>query len=645
MKYLADNPRQLWNHIVRGVRFLEPWSALYATLRDEYVGGCWPGVAGRRMVNYVNEMVVAIESYCTVNKVRAAITPKAFKARQFSEIVRLAMNQAYDEMKFSTVIEQAASESLFAPIAVVEIGRHEGPRTMEIDGEEMNMLEPYARVVPLTDLTLDPDARGWDQRRWCGRRVTIEQHKIGQLGVDDPAVAEQLGVDVMTTEEAAAWIAGMNMREYSSDERTGRYARDMRKQGQGSAFHSDEPSGEVNLWRVAIYDGNKVWIVYTPDSENQPKKFLHVERWDETKQRDDGTGQVLELGGGSPAGPFRALTFYPVVNSLIGLPGLAAIYDLHDAAKKISNKLVNQLLSLKNLLLYEKSAADDAIKVTKAKDLDSIAVRDASKFNVAPIGGTRGELAPGLEMLSAMFGNIGGNTRQVSGTEQSADTATAATYMQNGANMRLGRFRSRLWKLASDCSEEIAFLGLFADPWAYKALEMPMAPGISIPVVFNRAEIAADAEHFMFAVEPFPTPIFDPMMKAQRIDAFLAFVTNNMPMIQMGILNPLAVARIGRTEYGIDDVEDLLPGLDQLAPTAGQMLMQRNTMGLMPNGIQQMTRQLGQMQQQGGGQPPPQGGRPGGPRPAPAGGPQTPQTPQNPQTRPRPTQGVPAGAV
>lgn len=412
--------------------------------------------------------------------------------------------------------------------------------------------------------------------------------EIQPFGVDDPEEIKNIPVEVMTRKEATAFLLGAED-VTTATSRADVKGKEMRKRDQVGVQSPPEPVGEIELWRVAIYDGLKVWIAYTVNGDSQPSKFIHVERWDETKQRTDGSGGTLALGGGSPDGPFKHEVFQPVPNTMLGLPGLASIFDLHAAGVKISRKLVSQLLALKKLLVYSGSG-DDAMKVTKAQDQDAIKVRDFKSFATVDVGGTRNELEPGMEMLGQWFQNQGGGVRQLAaGSAQAANTATAATYLQNGASMRLGRFRNRLWMLAARCLEEIAFLSLFADPWAYRELEMPLGPGISVGVVFNRAEIAADAVSFMFDVEPFSVPLYDPTAQQQRIAAFVAFVQPLIPLMQVGMVNPAAVARVGRVDFGLDDVDDLF-NLDNMQTMATTALLQQNQQALQPAPVQNIVR-------------------------------------------------------
>ncbi len=617
MRHICDSPKKLWSLIRRGQEYLQPFLNVYEAIRSEFCGGLWPGGSGRRPVNLIYEFGTVVESYCSVPQIRASVAPKTPEVRQYAELVRVALDHTFHETRMAETLEDVAAECMMAPIAVVDVGRHEGSKQVELDGEIQNLMEPYVRLVRLADLSIDPDATSWSHKRHIGTRITVLKDRIrnsrpfgmdvppapasglvDSIGADIPAepqpVEHPTGLPVMTRDEATAFLLGLDDRE-TADTPT-RAAKD-RMQERDQAGVREQVEGdthEIDLWRVAIYDGTKVWIAYAPDQEAQPAKFLHIEEWTEVKNRPDGNGGELQLGGGSPQGPFRAAVFQPVPGTLLGLPGLSVIWDLHDASKKLSTKLVNQLMALKNLLLHSRSAADDAMRVARAEDQQCIAVQDAKSFATVEIGGTRGELETGIDRLGTWFGNTAGGPRQVGGTEQSASTATAASYLQNGANMRLMRFRTRLWRLGSEIAEELAFLTLFADPWATKELEYQLAPGLMLPVTFNRAEIAADAIDFMYELEAFPVPLFDANARAQAKLMFLDFVLKAMPLIQVGGMNARALGRIGRVDFGVEDVDELFP-FNEIAGQAEKAIMMQNAMHLMPSQAQAGMQMAGRM--------------------------------------------------
>lgn len=587
---LASTPKELYKHVLRGSSesYLKKACAEYEVARLEFMGE-----NGESITNLAYEFITTCESFVEVPYVRSCVTALDQQFQTQTRVLELAMDQAFTEIDFAGVLSKdVVAQCLFAPICIVDIGRQEGPRTMETDGEIANLNETYIRVVKFTDLSLDPDATSWNDKRFVGQRVSVKKSKIAlsnSFGVDDHTEAAEFGLPVMTTAEAAEWFALKAEVPQDGTTRSNRAKKSIQKRDQGSAAtNRPQQDEEVILWRVAVYNGNECWIVYIADSEAQPDKFIHAERWDAIKKRPDGLGGELELGGGSPLGPFRACSFQDVPGSILGISGIRIIFDLHNSAKKLSSKYVKELLGLKNIFMYKKGAEADAGRVVKARDQDSVAVQDPSNFATIAIGGTRNELVPGMEWLGQAFGNQAGGVRQIGGSEQSASTATAASYLQNGATMKMSRFRNRIWKLAKDCAKEIAYLTLFADPWAYREMQMEIAPNVDVLVAYNRSKMAADAINFMFDVEPFPVPIFDPSMKAQQATQFLSLVMNFLPGIQMGIINPKGLLKLGRIYYGLEDVNELITLPD--TPGATQGLMQQNIQGLGPADQQQQGR-------------------------------------------------------
>jgi hypothetical protein len=577
MRSFAATPTKLYKQVHDGYLGLDEWRTLYNIFDNEYAN------AGNtaRHVNMIAEMVSMVDSYLTVPSIKTKVDARqmehAFEARQVAAV----LDRRVGEMGLAETAEAAALDAMFAPITVLSFGRHAGVHGTEIDGEPMSTDESFCRIVDIDDLSLDVHARSWERRRFVAERICIT---VADLETNNPfgrdpeelaAAGEQPPVPVMSREEAVQYLSKLagQIREQSN-------LRDDSLSTQNPNIERDiaDHESEVLLWRVAIYEPGKVWEAYIADDPEQPNKFLLVQRWDGKQTVTDGEGNNLEVGPNSPDGPFDCLYSLPRRRSILGVPGLVHIYDLHKAGVKLSTKLINQLMKMKSVLAYPRGEKESADRIRKSQDDVVIEVTDPRKIITQKYGGADEQLPGAIEMLGSWFGNAGGGVRQMAGTQQSASLATTASFMQQGAQQRINKFRLRLHRLCARVVTKVAHMAIFANPMAMETIQMQMGVGpngqpIYIPYEFNRAELDADALAFKFDIEPFTAPPMDPVMQSQRILTFLQVVGQNMQWIMQGVMDGPTLLEIGRVYFGIENASQLFPGL------SGQQMMGPGMMG------------------------------------------------------------------
>lgn len=542
-----STPEKLHKEVRDNFAALKDWRDLYSTFEKEYKGSNagYTGIKGRRPVNLLQEMVDGVEPDLAPQNVRCAVTAKRSALAVNAELLALEVDSQLAEMNLQEVAEDIAHECLFAPCVVVRVGRHEGVRKAELDGEEGSGQEAFARMVSFANLSLDTSAKTWAERTFCAERIQCRKMQaMAVLGRDPEELAPgdvPEGIEVMTRVEAEQYIG--SLQRHGSGWASGDAKSPVARGARDNATDNDDT---IQLWYCAIYYGNIVYKAVIADTDGQPGKFL-----------------LFERAYGHPRGPFEFQRITNVSDSLLGVPLLSKIYDLHDSCKKLGNKLVKQLLNIKNLGVANKSNRDDAAAVKKAEDQDLVLLNDVKGITVLPLGGIRPEFMVGLDLLQTQFGNQSGNVRQTGGTQQAADTATAASYLQAGGQKRIQRSQRRIKRLLDRVVAQIAFLCLFAgEPdrvgSAMRRVEMPLPDGQVIAVVLRTDEMAKDAMEFNFAIQSWNAPPADPMVQARRIVEYLGLVGQMLPLVQLGLIKPAGLISIGRANYGIDNIDELI---------------------------------------------------------------------------------------
>lgn len=548
-----DTPQQLHDEIRRNYHLLEGWRKLYDALEEEYRGnksGFSTSKNTERPVNVIQEFVDAALPELTPEKVVPAVSSKRADSVVDADVLNIDLEQQFSEMDLVSVCEDIAHELCFAPISIVEMGRHEGPKTVEVDGERFSLTEAFAKAHRLRDVCVDLDAVRWQDRRFVAVRVQIRRDQAirdGIFGSDTgaPRAQELAGVPVMTREEAAAELQAHGSNDFGSG--------DMRSPH--GVKENDGPPPFIQLWRVACYEGNSVNIAYIADDDKQPQKWLYYERH-----------------VGHPNGPFSCARARWASDSMLGPPLLSAVENVHSACVKLGNKMIRQLMNMKNLAVAKKENRNDAMRMKKAEDSTICLVDDPESIKPVAMGGITREFPAGLQWLQQQFGNQAGNIRQVGGTEGGADTATVASFMQQGGRQRLRRTSLKIKRILDDVTAFVAFALVF-DRGAgsvgipgYRQVEFKTPSGEAIPVIMREGleadEQCADILRFTFEVESWATQITDPNMLAARFVQFLDAAGRVMPMVQMGVLKPSAPARMARQIFGLPGADAYFNDLD-----------------------------------------------------------------------------------
>lgn len=570
MHAFARTPSELFEQVTRGWSALEPFRKAYALFHDEYLGAnAGYDVKGVRVTNLIYESVEEWRTGLSPDKIRHKITAKSPPQRFDAEKIGLVLDAEAAECKLAETYAEAGLEGLFAPLVVMRIGQQIGPRTVEVDGEPLSKTEATVDLVCLEDLSLDVDAKSWAKKRWVADRVEISRAAAISEKVFGRAPEEYMqpmpngqnpepapdGIEVMTRDEAVEFLeeqsAASKRRSTVDDPKVTR-------KGANAASGESDDDDTLQLWHVAIYDGDCVYIAYIADADSQPEKFLLFE-----KHRQH------------PKGPYVSLKFGGPRNNILGMPALAAIYDQHDAMRQLTNKVVDQLMKLQVVLAYGDGASDDAMRVKRSSGDRPVRVKDVKQLATITWGGVPADWYQGREMIAQEFGNVGGNVRMQSGASQEGDTASQSMQLQNNANKRKRRMQRSMRNMGGEVAEIMTYQAVFNEPVGRHVVDYPLGPGLSVPVELSPSEMNADALAFQYSIEPFYYVGEDPLTQRQNVLMFIdLYVSKLLPAVMQGALRPEAVAEIGRVEFGIENIDDLIGDLGGMLRTQAAMQMQ-----------------------------------------------------------------------
>lgn len=537
---------------------MEPFRKAGRFMQHETIGSAAGfDIKGKRCVNYASEFKQTVHPHLFPERVGINLRPRRpgllLEAKKLSTV----LEQQAEEQQITKKLEYATDDSFCYPIVVARLGKKAGIRASEIDGDNDDPLETFCDIIQFDDLVLDMDAKSWETKRFVGDRFSICLDKIDAetcpFGLNDPSEQDPNLPPTMTREEAFAEISGLesnNIDRGSRDE-------DERKIVQKGDQH--KPSGMVDLWHVSIYYGGDVFIAYVADREEQPPKFIHFAKHI-----------------GPKLGPYRALKVLEVRGHILGMPSLALVMDLHDAAVKMGNRLVQQLLKLRRLAFYRPTKSDVALKVKRSQEDDMIATDDPKSVTFGEYGGVSKDFYQGIDFLSNQFNSQSGNVQLLSGSNELADTAAQSSMLQGNTMARVRKMSERVRVFASELMQDIAFYTIFDDTKRAPMVQMDkdglparrhmppytvdvdVAPGVTLPVSVNPAELRGDLLSFNYDIEAFADVNADPAMVRAGVEAFLAQYIQYLPFIMQGAIRQEWMAEIGRAVYKVPNPEDAL---------------------------------------------------------------------------------------
>jgi hypothetical protein len=137
---------------------------------------------------------------------------------------------------------------------------------------------------------------------------------------------------------------------------------------------------------------------------------------------------------GVKEGPYTLLTLTPPVpGNPLPIPSVGIWNDLHVLANRMAKKIVEQAERQKDVVTYRKANADDAEELRSASDGETVAVDDPDAVRVQSFGGQKNSNEVHLAQLQSWFNMMAGNPAQVGGQNIDANSATAATLLQQNA--------------------------------------------------------------------------------------------------------------------------------------------------------------------------------------------------------------------
>lgn len=457
--------------------------------------------------------------------------------RDYGNMLGEAINRVVTRSKMKDALRLAIADSIVMA-GYFKTGEAVGICTVEIEGVDVNLTEPFAERVSPDDMILDPMARAWDEQAILGNRYRADVDKMIEQGVGDPDQLQKLAEDVgyMATRDRAEGITKSNDASF------------------------DEPRRYVDLAEVWIPAEKRV-ITIPYKAGQVHDSFLH-----EVDYSGPSKGQYHQLG----------LSFVP--DNLLPVAPAGIWYDLAILGNRIARKIARQAERNKRVLAYEDDAEEDVNAIADSDDGTTVRVQNLDKIKEVEFGGASEKAYEWMNWLKQNFSEQAGSIEQLSGLGSEVPTLGQAQIVQANSSVRLSDMQGIVYEFVGDILSDIGYY-LHADPM----IDLPLVrriDGVEQQAYFTPDARVGEWYEYNISTQPFSMARPDPNTAVRRK---LEFATNVIPaaaqaatMLGPGFRIGPFLTTIAR-EVGIEDADEWLSTPEIMQHIQMQMLLSQKT--------------------------------------------------------------------
>ncbi len=535
---MASNlsPRELQLDVYRGFRRSYNFRMARMMFLKAYIGQYYDsssGQKGQEPMNLVYHAMRALLPQIVMSNPTYTMKSEFAEYADYGELMALGLNFNAKQLKLKDIFRLWMVDSILGGIGTLKTGLASTGSVITFDDETgIDPGQLYTDFVEFDNFVFDPNLRGPIQKaQWMGDKSRVKRSYLMDTGLYDNAMIEKL------PSASESPTAGSEASRASIQ--TGR----------------QKWNDEVEIVEIWIPGANEIVTVSAPvggsgHASNGPvaEKFL---REDDAFCPHDGPYTFLTL---TPPVPGNPMAIAPV----------GIWYDLHVMTNRMVSKTVAQAERQKDIVVYRRSAADDAQEALDAGDGQAIGIDDPDGIQTISFGGQKNENLQMTGYLQSWFNMMAANPQGIGGQALDADSATEAQILQANADVGINDMRNLVYEAAAEEGRKRAWF-LHTDPLLDMTLgrrRMEMTENGPQPVTTSvrlTPEVRrGDFLDWHFTVEPESMSRMDTQTRIQRAMEFVgkqlpAIVTTGQMMQQMGLpFNlPETITRLAK-EAGMD---------------------------------------------------------------------------------------------
>ncbi len=529
------SPRELQLDVYRGFRRSYNFRMTRMMFLKAYVGHYYDtshGDHGTEPMNLIYHSIRALLPQIVMSNPKYTMKSEFAEHADYGDLMALGLNFNAKQLKLKDTFRLWMIDSILGGLGTLKTGLAASGDVITFDDEtQIDPGQLYTDFVEFDNFVFDPNLRGpLHKAQWMGDKSRVKRTYLLDSGLYDNEMVEKL--------PSASEVSGGGSELSRSMIQTGR----------------TKWNDEVEIVEIWIPGANKIVTLAAPlgnsSSVNGPVQNKFLRENDAFVPHD---------------GPYTFLTLTPPVpGNPMAIAPVGIWYDLHAMTNRMVVKVVDQADRQKDIVMYRRSAADDAQEALDAPDGFAIGVDDPEGIQTVSFGGQKNENLAMTGYLQTWFNTMASNPQAIGGQALDSDSATEAQILQSNADVGIADMRNLVYEAAASEGRKRAWY-LHTDPLLDMTLgrrKTEMTPNGPQPVMESirlTPEVRrGDFLDWHFEVEPESMSRMDTQTRIQRAMEFVgsqlpAIVQTGMVMMQMGLPFdlPSTITRLAK-EAGMD---------------------------------------------------------------------------------------------
>jgi len=521
-------PSKFANSVRQGFQRLKTYRKARALFIREYIGQYYrdeQGLTGDEPINLIfhaiRSLVPNLVMQTPSNIVRSKY-PNDQDSVQYAELLSLGLNSVERDIKLKDILRAWIVDAIFA-FGILKTGLSATGELLDVGNILVDPGQVYTANVDLDNFVFDPVCNKMTESTFFGDKVRVPRQQLLDTDGYDHELVRQLPTSRFNDNGQVEDIS--------------------RKSTAVSEFYTMQDYVDVvELW---VPEAGTIVTIADPE-QTIMDDFLRVEDYN-----------------GPDSGPYTLLSFTPPVpGNPLPIAPVSIWYDIHKAANKIFQKMMDQSDAQKDLLLYNLQIADEAQDIQDADDGDAVACSDPNMAKVVSFGGQNPINGQMVTTLQSQFNYMAGNPDEMSGNvignTGSKQTATRDQIMQSNSAISIEDARDIIYDGTGDVSSKMAWY-LHTDPLINLPLTKRKSRNEQIQLQLTPEQKSGDYLDYTFSIKAKSMSKMDPMLRSKRMIEFgtnvvPALINSGMIAMQIGLPFNIQTAITDMAiEYGIEE--------------------------------------------------------------------------------------------
>jgi len=414
------------------------------------------------MVNNIHQYVNVVSRLLTPGNPQVTIDTFHKNLLPDSKSLEHALNNRIKQIKLGKVVERAVVESQFS-LGVIKVGL-ESAGTTEVNGEEIELTNPFAESIEFSDFVWDLESSTYEACQFVGDRFTKTIQEIEDEGIfDDDAIAkikESISRDDTDSDE-------LPTHSMVSGER-----------------YQDRFQETIFLWNIWLPHERRLIVMLDDDPE-------------------DGVLLNNEYIG-PDHGPYTLYSVNDVPGNVMPASPVSILYKLHKLSNRLFAKTANQADRQKTIVTVQKGGDKDAEAMTQTPDGETTSVKNPKQIQEVRFGGADQATVGFNAIVDDKFNKSAGNMELMGGIDSQADTLGQEKLLSGQNSTQLRKQADRVEEATTQVIQDLAFY-LYDDPIQRFPIRKEVTGLRDTPIYseFGPENRTADFVNFMVDIQPY----------------------------------------------------------------------------------------------------------------------------------------------